>query len=85
MGVNGIATGHQLAQLLQELLGLLDGLHLAVNAQATLVGVQANVQPFAYEPEMCVINAEDLRELGGILKVDLFAHCVSQAALCTSL
>src|ERR671922_1942031 len=85
MRVDDIAGGHELTELLQQLLGLAHVLRVALNAQAALARLEADVQPFADESEMRVINAEDLWELGGIVQLDLFAQCLSQAAFHTSM
>jgi hypothetical protein len=42
------------------------------------------VKPLADEPEMRIVNTEELRQLIGIFKQDLFAQCLSQAVLHTS-
>jgi hypothetical protein len=67
------------------LLSLANGLRIALNAQPALTSLQANVKPFPYKPEMRVVNTENLWQLSGILKLDLFAQCLGQAALRTSM
>jgi hypothetical protein len=66
------------------LLGLAHGLGGTLQAQPTLPSLQADVQPFTDESEMCVVNAEDLWQLGGVFQLDFFAQYLSQAALRTS-
>ena len=85
MQINGVPAGHQLAKLLEELFGLADGLGITSNAEPVLARVQVDVEPFANEPEMRIINTEDLRQLIGIFKQDLFAQCLGQAFLQTSI
>lgn len=85
MGVNRVPASHQLAELMQELFGLVDSLWITFNTQPTLTGEQVDMQPFADEPEMRIINAEKLWKLTGILKLDLFAQYLGQASLHTSI
>ncbi len=43
------------------------------------------MKSFADQPEMRIIDTKNLRELSGILQLDLFAQCLSQARSQTSM
>jgi hypothetical protein len=63
------------------LFSLANGLRIALNAEPPLTSLQANVKPFPYKPQMRVVNTKNLWQSSGILKLDLFAQCLGQAAL----
>ena len=85
MHIDGIPAGHQLAEFLQELFGFADGLGITSNADPMLPRVQVDAESLANEPEMRIVNTEELRQSRGIFKQDLFAQCLGQAFLHTSI
>ncbi|HXH12282.1 MAG TPA: hypothetical protein VNP04_21260 [Alphaproteobacteria bacterium] len=63
----------------------MDGLRITLDAQAMLTRMQIDVKSSTDEPEMGIVDTENLRKLMGIRKLDLFYQGLGQSFSHTSM